>query len=272
MTQHEKPQNTGSPLIGPDDVAEASSALLLDARPAEAFSAAHVAGAVRLPIERWEAAAKNPASSFDNVAFWEAEIGALGIDGARPILVYDDGRLMEAARVWFILQHFGAPARVIDGGWPHLADLPQAAGDGGSPEATAFQAKLAQGLAGLARRADVLDELDGPARILDARTQAEYTGQDRRKNARGGHLPGATLLPHTQLFGPDGRLLPAPALRSLFLDAGFEPGDRIITHCDGGGRAAIAALALLQAGFDGVRNYYLSFADWSKDESCPLAG
>jgi thiosulfate/3-mercaptopyruvate sulfurtransferase len=44
----------------------------------------------------------------------------------------------------------------------------------------------------------------------------------------------------------------------------------VVTHCDGGGRAALAALALLQAGFGDVHTYYLSFADWARDESCPI--
>lgn len=52
--------------------------------------------------------------------------------------------------------------------------------------------------------------------------------------------------------------------------AGFQPGERIIMHCDGGGRAALAALAAVQAGFTHVDVYYLSFADRAKDESCPI--
>jgi thiosulfate/3-mercaptopyruvate sulfurtransferase len=32
--------------------------------------------------------------------------------------------MTEAARVWFILQHFGVPAAVLDGGWPALAAQP----------------------------------------------------------------------------------------------------------------------------------------------------
>ena len=115
------------------------------------------------------------------IVLWEAEIGGLDIDGGKPILIYDDGRPTEAARVWFIFQHFGAPATVIDGGWPHLAALPQDAGDGGLPRVAAFRARLDHTRAGLAGRAEVLDDLDGSARIFDARIEAEYAGQDRRK-------------------------------------------------------------------------------------------
>jgi thiosulfate/3-mercaptopyruvate sulfurtransferase len=43
-----------------------------------------------------------------------------------------------------------------------------------------------------------------------------------------------------------------------------------VTHCDGGGRAALTAVAAaVRAGFASVSAYYLSFSDWAKDESCP---
>ena len=34
--------------------------------------------------------------------------------------------------------------------------------------------------------------------------------------------------------------------------------------------AALGAAAAVRAGFDDVRVYYLSFADWVRDESCPI--
>jgi thiosulfate/3-mercaptopyruvate sulfurtransferase len=43
-----------------------------------------------------------------------------------------------------------------------------------------------------------------------------------------------------------------------------------VTHCEGGGRAALGAAAAVRAGFDDVRVYYLSFGDWVRDESCPI--
>jgi thiosulfate/3-mercaptopyruvate sulfurtransferase len=59
-------------------------------------------------------------------------------------------------------------------------------------------------------------------------------------------------------------------LKELLSSAGFELGDYIITNCDGGGRAALAAAAASRAGFEDVRAYYLSFSDWAKDEACQI--
>jgi len=68
----------------------------------------------------------------------------------------------------------------------------------------------------------------------------------------------------------NGVVRPAPALRAMLEEVGFGQGDHIVTHCEGGGRAALGAAATVRAGFDDVRVYYLSFADWVRDGSCPI--
>ena len=68
----------------------------------------------------------------------------------------------------------------------------------------------------------------------------------------------------------NGVVRPAPDLRAILERVGFGPGDHIVTHCEGGGRAALGAAAAVRAGFDDVRVYYLSFGDWVRDESCPI--
>lgn len=256
------------PVIEPVALSSLSSFRMLDVRDRAAFDAGHPAKAARVPIEVWEAAAKDGETSLENVAYWERAIAALGLDDQTAAVVYDDGRATEAARVWFILQYFGADARILNGGWPAIQGRENllAAAVGPAPAAT-FRARPGAGPVGLVDRGVLKSELD--VRIFDARTAGEFSGQDLRRNARGGHLPGARLLPHADLLEA-GRLRPAGALRDFLSGAGFQPGDHIVTHCDGGGRAALAAAAAVRAGYSDVRAYYLSFADWAKDESCPI--
>ncbi|BBP04694.1 sulfurtransferase [Sulfuriferula plumbiphila] len=259
------------PVIEPSDLATMRSAVLLDVRDSAAFKLAHAPSAVRVPIEHWEAAARADETSLGNVAYWETAINALGVDNTVLAVVYDDGRMTEAARVWFILQYFGAKAVIVNGGWPAM--LNHAVVPTGSPLASKahnFQAQAGSGKVGLLDRDGLRAELGSTTRIFDARSAAEFDGGDRRKNARGGHLPGARHLAHSQLL--DGqRLRPAHELQQLLTEAGFQAGDHVVTHCDGGGRAALAAVAAVRAGYTGVRAYYLSFADWARDESCPIS-
>lgn len=95
-----RPDFAVKPLIEAKEALLFGSALFLDVRPLDEFRATHLTNAIRVPVEWWEAAAKQERTSLDNTQFWQAEIGALGIDGSRTALIYDDGRLTEAARVW----------------------------------------------------------------------------------------------------------------------------------------------------------------------------
>ncbi|MHC2017725.1 sulfurtransferase [Methylobacterium sp. CM6247] len=258
-------------LLDPAEL-KADTWAVLDARADEAYRAGHWPGAIYVPVAAWEAAARQADTGLDNTDHWHGLIGELGIDGTRSVAVYDDGRLTEAARVWFVLQHFGVPAAVVDGGWPLLSAQPDLTVETSpaKPMAPSFLGGIGAEQVGLVTREDVRGRLSSDTRIFDARTAAEFAGEELRRNARGGHLPGARRVGHADLIGPDGRLKASNEIRMMLSEAGFKPGDRIITHCDGGGRAALAALAAVEAGFPKVDAYYLSFSDWAKDESCPI--
>jgi thiosulfate/3-mercaptopyruvate sulfurtransferase len=237
-----------------------------DARDAAAFAAGHAPNAIRAPSDAWDSAAKAPDTGFENTAHWERVLAELGVDNTATAVVYDTGAMTNAARVWFILQYYGAKAVILNGGWPAIASasLPAGVGPG-----SGFKAQPRAGTVGLVDRATLKSQLGGEAHVFDTRTRPEFTGEDPRKNARGGHLPDARHLSHVDLLD-NGRVKPPAEVRAMLDRVGFQPGDHIVTHCEGGGRAAFGAAAAVRAGFDDVRVYYLSFADWAKDDSCPI--
>lgn len=250
-----------------------SEVLVLDARDRVAYAEGHWPGAFHLDTQRWDRLARTPEGALDRVEVWAAEIGAMGIDGRRPVAVYDDGRMIEAARAGFILQLHGVDARVLDGGWPALLRLPQAAFEksGHAPERRVYQAPAGHvPRVALVNRSQLLGRLGNGVQVLDARTQAEHRGEDLRSNARGGHLPGAKWLTHASLLNQDGTLGSGPTLRARLTGAGVTADLPVVTHCDAGGRAALAALAAVVAGQRDVSAYYLSFSDWAADASLPV--
>jgi thiosulfate/3-mercaptopyruvate sulfurtransferase len=237
----------------------------LDARDQAAFDAGHAPGAVLVPLEAWDKAAKTADIGFSKSAFWDEALGSLGIGPSVTAVAYDSGAMTNAARVWFILQYFGVPSVILNGGWVAGATVPPGAG----PSAGGHAATPGSGSVGVIDRETLKGQLDGAAHVFDSRTRAEFTGEDARGRSRSGHLPGARHLSHVDLMD-HGVVRPAPVLRGMLEQVGFGPGDHIVTHCEGGGRAALAAAAAVRAGFDDVRVYYLSFADWARDESCPI--
>lgn len=252
--------------------------VILDVRPEAEYAAGHLASAVRVDYDQWQELSLAAETGLTHEQMWHTRIGSLGIDGDDTVLIYDGGTMTRAARVWFILQHFGvADARVVSGGFPLIA---ASADDGqrtlstepSQPRRVAFRPTGEHaGRIGSVNRFEVRAAIEsGEAQVLDARTADEHRGLDLRRNDRGGHLPTAINVPHTMLLDGEGRLRPADELAAVLDDAGFVRGVPVITHCDGGGRAALAALAAAQAGYGPVVNYYLSFGDWAKDASCPV--
>ena len=123
----------------------------LDARDQAAFDAGHAPGAVRVPLEAWDAAAKSAATGFATTAYWNEAFRTLGVGDAVTAVAYDAGAMTNAARVWFILQYFGVKAVILNGGWPALAaagDVPTAA----PSSAVTLQATAGAGAVGVVDR------------------------------------------------------------------------------------------------------------------------
>ena len=93
----------------------------LDARDQATFDAGNAPGALRVPVEEWDKAVKAVDIGFANTAYWTEALASLGVDHSTTAVAYDDGRMTNAARVWFILQYFGAKAVILNGGWPVLS-------------------------------------------------------------------------------------------------------------------------------------------------------
>jgi thiosulfate/3-mercaptopyruvate sulfurtransferase len=72
--------------------------LVLDVRDRSSYLEGHVANAIHLDLKQWEQLAKTADGELHRSEVWWPAIGALGIDGRKTVVVYDDGRLTEAAR------------------------------------------------------------------------------------------------------------------------------------------------------------------------------
>ncbi|WP_114966018.1 sulfurtransferase [Alkalilacustris brevis] len=260
------------PFIDARDLGHLGPIQLLDARDSDAQDVEGApAGSIRVPLDEWNRAVKEEATALDQAAPWTARLDALGLDRGATAVVFDEGGMTAAARVWFILQYFGLPVRLLNGGLPALkaAEALPALTRPATGGALAEPKAPGSGAAGLVDRHALRAAL-GQVNVFDTRSAAEFSGEDMRSNPRGGHLRGSHLLPHGELMDAAGQVHPAATLRPMLEKAGFAEGDAIVTMCQGGGRAALGAAAALRAGYGDVRVYYLSFGDWAADESCPL--
>src|SRR5207247_2398618 len=123
-------------------------------------------------------------------AAFQAAMRAAGVSQGRPVVVYDDGDAMSAARGWWTLRYFGHPdVRVLDGGYRAWtgAGLPVST-DEPAPAPGDFTAEPGQ--------MPVLDAAGAQAMartglLLDARAGARSRRATEPAAPVGGHPPGA---------------------------------------------------------------------------------
>jgi thiosulfate/3-mercaptopyruvate sulfurtransferase len=202
----------------------------------------------------------------------QAALRAAGVRAGHPVVVYDGGDGMAAARAWWTLRWAGhRPVRLLHGGFPAwvAAGLPVSTdppaptpGDvvvrpGGLPV-------LDTGAAGALAAA-------GDGVLLDVRAAARYRGETEPVDPVAGHVPGAVNLPAAGYVGPDGRFPSAAALRERFAAAGVAEAAPVGAYCGSGVTAAQAVLALHLAGRPDAALYVGSWSEWVADPSRPVA-
>ncbi|MBA3907225.1 MAG: sulfurtransferase [Pseudonocardiales bacterium] len=231
----------------------------------------HIAGAAHVYwLDELCAADTRVTSLLPDPARAADGLGRLGIGPDAQVVGYADNANLYAARLWHVLREVGHRwVRLLDGGIDAWRDEGRELVTGDRAVAPVTY-PLPEPQHTTIDRDELHARLaDTTLQLIDTRSAAEYDGTERRA-ARGGHIPGAVLLPWTELTDTAGRYLGADAIRARCRAAGLDPACEVVTYCQGGVRAAHAALALQMAGFHRVRIYDGSWAQWGNDLSLPI--
>jgi thiosulfate/3-mercaptopyruvate sulfurtransferase len=259
------------PLYSFDQVKEqlgSAQVRVLDPRPRADYDQGHAPGAVWVDSKAAQALASRPGGLTDRSA-WETWIAPLGIGPKTEVVIFDGAKQLDAARLWWLLGYLGVDrVGLVNGNFPlWKAEGKPVTTDAPKVESVAFQVAFKAGRH--ATRDDVLTALkSGQAAIVDARSQEEYTGE-KKSSKRGGHIPSACRLEWSDLVDKDGRFLEESALRARLVELGIKPGEPVITHCQGGGRASVDAFAIERLG-NPTRNFYLGWSDWGNATETPV--
>lgn len=242
---------------------------LLDPRPRGDYEKGHIPGAVWVDLKAAEGLAQRPNGLTDKDA-WDAWIAPLGLDSDAEVVVYDARRQLDAARLWWLLGYLGVDrVGLVNGGFPLWKEQGRPVSDKPAdvrpkPYPVRFQKERIADVAAVRKALE-----GGGTRIIDARSDAEYTGE-KALSKRGGHIPTACPLEWKSLVDDQGRFLDPAALRTRLDELGVQAGTPVITHCQGGGRASVDAFVLERLGHP-ARNYYLGWSDWGNREDVPVA-
>ncbi len=236
-------------------------------RGRDAYNAGHLPGAVFVDMDDVTAETgpgRHPIPSPERFA---AAMRAAGVSRRSLVVVYDDAGGSIAARLWWLLRHFGhSPVAMLDGGlqaWPGGLSTATPSPPPGDLEAVARPGEVVDLEAVRARAPSVV--------LLDARAGERYRGETEPVDPRAGHIPGALSAPWKDNLGDDGRLLPPARLRERFAELGAgEPG-RVIVSCGSGVNACHHILAMEVAGLGHPHLYEGSWSDWSRHPDLPAA-
>ncbi|MDR5868241.1 sulfurtransferase [Halomonas koreensis] len=199
-------------------------------------------------------------------AAFAATLRRLGLDPARPVVVYDDmGGQLAAARAWWMLARWaGHPdVRVLDGGLRAWQDAGGALPLGREPLPAASDWRPAFRGEDLA---DAREVFSGRALKVDARARARFRGESEPVDPVAGHIPGAVCRPSADNLDAHGRFK-APER----LDAELPHGESPIAYCGSGVTACHDILAYAVAGRPLPRLYPGSWSEWIRDPARPVA-
>jgi len=215
----------------------------------------HIPGAAFLDVDRDLAAEPGERGRHPLPGERDFETAArrAGIGRESTVVAYDEASQGGAARLWWLLRHFGHDrVAVLDGGLRAWRD------DGGPLKAGAEGAERGD-FAARPREGDLVTAEDlggGTARLLDARAPERFRGESEPIDAVAGHIPGARNVPFAEL-APSGRLLSVRELRDRLGDQAF------VAYCGSGVTACVLLLAAEVAGVE-ARLYPGSWSEWSR--------
>ncbi len=249
--------------------------LLAPARGREQYLEAHIPGARYADLDRDLARLPGPHEGrhpLPDAGQFAERLGEWGIDEDTAVVAYDAQGGAIAARLWWLLRWIGHErAYLLNGGlpaWQRLG-LPL---ERTPPEVQPRRYRLARTAdAAVVATEEIEAHLRRGGLLVDVRAPARYAGEQEPIDPVAGHVPGAVNRPFTANLGPDGRFLPAPALRAELaaLLGGRSPGD-VVAMCGSGVTACHLLAALAAAGVDGGRLYAGSWSEWIRDPGRPV--
>jgi thiosulfate/3-mercaptopyruvate sulfurtransferase len=219
-------------------------------RGRELYLEGHIPGASFLDVERDLSVPQPPGTPGGRHPLPQADEFAraaarAGIGSDVFVVAYDQGMTGGAARLWWLLRHFGHDdVAVLEGGIGAWLG-PLTAGEE-EIEPAEFVPR--------AREDDTIDAAELEARlgeaglvVVDARASERFRGEVEPIDPVAGHIPGAQNLPYA-----DGDALPEDVLIA----------NELVVYCGSGITACVDLLRLAHAGRGDAKLYAGSWSDW----------
>ena len=249
-----------------------SNIRIVDLRP-RGYGDAHIPEAVWLD-NNWIRNPKAPPTFLPTPQEFSALMSKLGISNNTRVIAYDERGGIYAARLWWILNHYGhSNVALLDGGWVKWSSENRAT-TAAAPTIAAATFTVKPGTVKVATADQVKAAINSrDVKLVDARTQNEIEGKDLRNIRRGGFIESSvpvywedTLDPATKAFKPGAEIA------RLYRDKGITADDNVLVYCQVGMRAAhdLFTLALIGHDLTKLSNYYGAWEEWGNRDDTPI--
>jgi thiosulfate/3-mercaptopyruvate sulfurtransferase len=237
----------------------------------------HIPGAVFLDLDKDLAGPVGPNTGrhpLPEVDVITARLEELGLCNSNRVVVYDGSNGSVAARAWWLLRWLGHEAvEILDGGFAAWCrqGLPVTTGSPLRPPAS-FEARVC------GERILTTEEVEkylgdrSMLRLVDARDEARFRGENEPIDPVAGHIPGCLNLPYTDFLRDDGTWRSLQARTALLEERlGRDRDISWSVMCGSGVTACHLVVSALEAGYREPRVYVGSWSEWIRDPRRPVA-
>ncbi|HDL6964408.1 TPA: 3-mercaptopyruvate sulfurtransferase [Yersinia enterocolitica] len=236
------------------------------------FEQGHIPGAVYFDIDAIADNSTDLPHMLPSLQVFSEMVGQLGASEQHTLVIYDDGNLFSAPRVWWTLRIFGAQnIYILAGGFSGWQQAGFALESGPTfPTPQTFNATFND--AAVKNVHEVLAALgNNKIQILDARPAGRFKAlePEPRPGLRLGRIPGSINVPWGSMV-ENGNLKSPQELEAIFAAQGVDLTKPIITSCGSGVTAAVVALGLAAVNAPSVALYDGSWAEWGASDSLPI--
>jgi thiosulfate/3-mercaptopyruvate sulfurtransferase len=199
----------------------------------------------------------------------------LGVGDDTTVIAYDSLNGTFATRLWWVLTYYGHPTvKVLNGGWQRWVDEHRPVTFRATvPPPTVFTPRPNEAMR---IRLDELRALHASpeVQVVNVLPPAWYAGTSNPfGNRRPGHIPGSANLPIEHFFADPTvpTLKSAAELQDVITEAGLSREKDTIIHCQAGVRTTMGVFVMALLGWDRVRAYDASLAEWANRDDTPIA-
>ncbi|MGI6442922.1 MAG: sulfurtransferase [Synergistaceae bacterium] len=274
------PETAESLLVSSEWLAQnRTKVVIVDARPESLYAGGHIPGAVNATWTYF-ANVNVPTGTLKYGTIYAPatmakRIGALGIDGKKPVVVYcDAGGWGQSGWALWIFRMAGIKnAKILDGGftsWKQAGKEISRTKHANKPlpfTISAYEKNY------LVDTEWIKNNIGKPGlAIVDVRTIGEYEGRIRPfGEKRAGRIPGAIHIEMSKFVNSDHTFKSPEEIAEIMSSAGITPDMEIVLYDTAGVRASFVNMVLRYVpGYTKSQTYDEGYQAWAGDDSLPI--